>query len=286
MPLNPCKNNWKLCLKEELGFIGMQNKNITLETRRGFPPQTLQLNTCWLGPQIRHRLNSVPRQSCCPRPVGRRRRGSWAMLLRRGPYPARRVPAPRGNPAEASSPACTPLCPSIFIILILGLKTRWCGCFSQSRVLGLRSPTCPTPCQENYFFLPSPSSPKRAVFSPDAHATPLNISGIKGEYFSEGFWRGPSPQGPSTAGGGAGAVAGARSGAATQQPGLPGRLKFGCTNKRLSRSRGSFSRCIPGRASLGFPKMGERRVNIGLVGRSIPLLLLPDTEKKIKSKQF
>lgn len=38
MPLNPCKNNWELCLKEELGVIGMQNKNVALETGGGFLP--------------------------------------------------------------------------------------------------------------------------------------------------------------------------------------------------------------------------------------------------------
>lgn len=46
MPLNPCKNNWELCLGKELGIIGMQNKNIALETGGGFPAQPLQLNVC------------------------------------------------------------------------------------------------------------------------------------------------------------------------------------------------------------------------------------------------
>lgn len=66
MHLNPCKNNWELCLKEGLGVIGMQNKHVALETHGVFLPRPLQLNIC----RFRHGLNSVPRQSTA--------RGWWA----------------------------------------------------------------------------------------------------------------------------------------------------------------------------------------------------------------
>lgn len=178
----------------ELGIIGMQNKNVALETGSGFLPQPPGLNVCRLRPQIRHHLNLVPGQSRCPRPAGRRRRGSIsAMLQKRGPFCCPEGLSPSGVPSRDQQPCPPPITPQHPHHPHSGVK-NW--------VMRMLPPQlCPWPPLSD---MPCSStgelfcllSPKRALFSPNAHATPLNIPGTKGGNFSEGFQRGPSPPRP------------------------------------------------------------------------------------------
>lgn len=268
MHLNPCKSNWELCLKEGLGVIGMQNKHVALETHGVFLPRPLQWNIC----RFRQGLNSVPRHSHCQGPVG-----SWAVLwegdwegtilLPRGSQPLRGI--------EQRPEAC--LHP-ILIILILGLKNRWWGCFSQSSVFGLHSPTCPAPHQGNYWgFLPPW---ERAFFTLDPRATPLNIPGSKGECFSEGFGKGPLPPGPQHGRQGAGAVWEQSHPTAAGAP-----RAFGVQlHQKMPVPKRERLWPILIQGEFGFSKIGRRRGNIHWVKKSIPFPPLPDTEKKIKTQ--
>lgn len=130
-------------------------------------------------------------------PVPGVQEGKWGDAVEKGTPPPR-GPQPPGESSRGQQPCLHPMTPHQPHHPYFGVKKQAMRMFLPEPCLWLLLSNTPSSLPGELFFcLPSP---KMAVLSSDAHATPLNVLGTEGEHFSQGFQRDPGPPCPGVAG--------------------------------------------------------------------------------------